>query len=161
MCFGRGSSSFVKYSKEVFILCEDSKEVQVHLLWIQFFLPPLHCPTAWTRSCLACSWLCLPLLGLGHTSLGLGHGFNCSVLVIPYLVSVIAFDCSVLTARSWSYLLPLGPGIFCYAEMLLNLMQQGSLYSSLCNIIKIIIFKTPMLSIGNRVVVLYYNHVCD
>ncbi|KOM33207.1 hypothetical protein LR48_Vigan01g276300 [Vigna angularis] len=30
--FGRGSSSFVKYSEEVFILCENSKEVQVHLL---------------------------------------------------------------------------------------------------------------------------------
>ncbi|KOM26031.1 hypothetical protein LR48_Vigan216s000300 [Vigna angularis] len=27
--FGRGSSSFVKYSEEVFILCEDSKEVQI------------------------------------------------------------------------------------------------------------------------------------
>ncbi|KOM45729.1 hypothetical protein LR48_Vigan06g103500 [Vigna angularis] len=27
--FGRGSSSFVKYSEEVFTLCEDSKEVQI------------------------------------------------------------------------------------------------------------------------------------
>ncbi|KOM32483.1 hypothetical protein LR48_Vigan01g203900 [Vigna angularis] len=33
--FGRGSSSFMKYSEEVFILCEDLKEVQVHLLWYQ------------------------------------------------------------------------------------------------------------------------------